>query len=249
MNRRKFLEGTVARASALALSFPRSAWGNSLIASPARAGGAQTILKMVRRIIAINGQAASVFELYQQNGKPGLALQAGDAFNVVLRNETDEPTIMLWHGLTPPNISDCRQSGVVVGFSGGNIGTHWMHAYTLQEQVLLAASLIVRSKDDLRHDEQEVVLMLHDFSFATPRGIVRQFEKRRRQTGWRNADGGHGNACRHAGRSQRYRIRRLCLVRQDQHVDTTADPPDAGGADTWPFGFWTGRTPVSSPER
>jgi FtsP/CotA-like multicopper oxidase with cupredoxin domain len=38
----------------------------------------------------------------------------------------------------------------------------------MQEQNLMTAPLIVRSADDLRADRQEVVLMLHDFSFRTP---------------------------------------------------------------------------------
>ncbi len=44
-----------------------------------------------------------------------------------------------------------------------------MHAHTLQEQALLAAPLIVRTAEDRAADEQEVVILLHDFSF-TPAG-------------------------------------------------------------------------------
>jgi FtsP/CotA-like multicopper oxidase with cupredoxin domain len=38
----------------------------------------------------------------------------------------------------------------------------------MQEQSLMSAPLIVRNAGDLRADRQEVVLMLHDFSFRTP---------------------------------------------------------------------------------
>src|SRR3979411_1055775 len=38
----------------------------------------------------------------------------------------------------------------------------------MQEQSLMTAPLIVRSAEDIRADRQEVVLMLHDFSFHTP---------------------------------------------------------------------------------
>jgi FtsP/CotA-like multicopper oxidase with cupredoxin domain len=48
----------------------------------------------------------------------------------------------------------------------GRPGTHWMHAHTLQEQNLLAAPLIVRSAEEITRDEQEVVVLLHDFSFT-----------------------------------------------------------------------------------
>ena len=48
-----------------------------------------------------------------------------------------------------------------------------MHSHAgLQEQLLLAAPLIVRSAADLAADRQEVVVMLHDFSFRTPDEIL-----------------------------------------------------------------------------
>ncbi|MCY1221157.1 hypothetical protein D9M68_219470 [compost metagenome] len=50
-------------------------------------------------------------------------------------------------------------------FPAGAGGTHWMHAHTLQEQNLLPAPLIVRSAEDVKRDGQEVVTLLHDFSF------------------------------------------------------------------------------------
>src|SRR5882724_6899094 len=49
------------------------------------------------------------------------------------------------------------------------VGTYWMHSHHgMQEQSLMAAPLIVRSAEDMLADRQEVVLMLHDFSFKTP---------------------------------------------------------------------------------
>ena len=63
-----------------------------------------------------------------------------------------DPTLIHWHGLLPPWPMDA--------------GTYWMHAHTLQEQNLLDAPLIVRSAADAKADEQEVVVLLHDFSFT-----------------------------------------------------------------------------------
>src|SRR6202048_1788836 len=42
----------------------------------------------------------------------------------------------------------------------------------MQEQSLMTAPLIVRSAEDVRADRQEVVLMLHDFSFRTPEELL-----------------------------------------------------------------------------
>ena len=52
-------------------------------------------------------------------------------------------------------------------------GTHWMHSHHgLQEQLLMAAPLVVRSADDLRADEQEVTILLHDFTFRDPAEVL-----------------------------------------------------------------------------
>jgi FtsP/CotA-like multicopper oxidase with cupredoxin domain len=142
----------------------------------------QTLLGVVRRTIEVNGKAASVFGLQQADGSPGLRLRAGDAFNVLLRNETAGSTIIHWHGLTPPwqsdGVGDAPLPLIAAGadrafdFPVGRPGTHWMHAHTLQEQALLAAPLIVADPDDDKRDEQEVVVLLHDFSFSSPEELL-----------------------------------------------------------------------------
>ncbi|MGH9540122.1 MAG: multicopper oxidase family protein, partial [Terriglobales bacterium] len=93
-----------------------------------------------------------------------------------------------WHGMTPP----WRQDGVP-SVSGPPIppgasaeydfplrfgGTFWMHSHEgLQEQKLLAAPLIIRDGRD-RPDQQEVVIMLADFSFTPPEQIYEGLRKR-----------------------------------------------------------------------
>ncbi len=52
-------------------------------------------------------------------------------------------------------------------------GTHWMHSHVgLQEQQLLAAPLIVRETAEPLFDEQEHVVLLHDFTFRNPAEIL-----------------------------------------------------------------------------
>src|SRR3979490_3285065 len=52
-------------------------------------------------------------------------------------------------------------------------GTYWMHSHQgMQEQSLMTAPLIVHDAADLGADRQEVVLMLHDFSFRTPEELL-----------------------------------------------------------------------------
>nr|WP_295467822.1 multicopper oxidase family protein [Mesorhizobium sp.] len=176
MKRREFLK--VAIASAAAFAAPPVLLNAAVAGQPA----GQTLLRVVRRTIEVNGKAASVFGLQHENGSPGLRLRAGDAFNVLLRNETAESTIIHWHGLTPPwpsdGVGDAPLPLIAAGadraydFPVGRPGTHWMHAHTLQEQALLAAPLIVADPNDDKRDEQEVVVLLHDFSFSSPEELL-----------------------------------------------------------------------------
>lgn len=174
MNRRQLMTGTLAGAAALSL--PGASW-------PVFAQGASTrVLRVTRRTLEVSGKPASVFGLSGPDGLPGLRFRAGDTFDVLLRNETDESTIMHWHGLTPPwpsdGVGDAPLPLIGAGqdryfnFPVGSPGTYWMHAHTLQEQALLAAPLIVADPADDGRDEQEVVILLHDFSFTSPEELL-----------------------------------------------------------------------------
>ena len=164
MNRRHFLK--LSAAGALA----------PLMHAPALAQAPATALRAVKRTLDVDGKAASVFGLLRDNGAPGLALGPGERFNVRLTNNADEPTIIHWHGLTPPwpldGVADKPAPLMKDGearsydFAVADPGTYWMHAHTLQEQNLMAAPLIVRSAEDAARDEQEIVVLLHDFSFT-----------------------------------------------------------------------------------
>ncbi|AJZ57175.1 multicopper oxidase family protein [Paraburkholderia fungorum] len=188
-SRRGFLRSAFAGAAAMAL--------RPALIEPARAGegltgagvNAPTQLAVVRRTIEVNGRAASVYGIQQQDGTLGLRLRAGDAFNVVLRNETAEPTSVHWHGLTPPwpsdGVPDAPLPLIATGaqrnfdFPVRDPGTYWMHAHTLQEQQLLAAPLIVADSEQAGRDEQEVVILLHDFSFTAPQELLARLTQNR----------------------------------------------------------------------
>ena len=126
--------------------------------SPAERGAAAvaaTVLRLERRDIEVNGKTASVFGIRQPGGAFGLTTDVGKTFRVRVENGVDEPSLIHWHGLTPP----WRQDGVP-GISGPAIppggsadydfplrsgGTFWMHSHQgLQEQRLMAAPLIIR---------------------------------------------------------------------------------------------------------
>lgn len=188
MKRRDFLVSTLSGVAALALP--------SGLSQRALAKDATRVLRVTKRTIDVNGKAASVFGLEQPDGRKGLRFKAGDRFDVRLENASGEETILHWHGLTPPWRSDGVGGSPLpllkagesrsYDFPVGTAGTHWMHAHTLQEQALLAAPLIVEDPADATRDEQEVVILLHDFSFKSPEELLGTL------TQPKEADAGHG---------------------------------------------------------
>lgn len=166
MNRRTLLRGTGC-AALLGLA------GRTI---PSAYASTPRLLTIDNRVIEVNGQSAKVYGLIGPDGKAGLSFNAGDQFDVLLDNKLAEETMIHWHGLTPPNQFDGVPNMPMpllkpaeqrsYSFPVGSGGTNWMHAHTLQEQALLAAPLIVRRAEEQSADEQEVVVLLHDFSFT-----------------------------------------------------------------------------------
>jgi FtsP/CotA-like multicopper oxidase with cupredoxin domain len=171
MNRRNLSWALLA--GSIGLPFVNRAFA---LAIAADAATSSLKLAAVSRTIDVNGRAASVFGLTTPDGKPGLNLIADETVKVDLANTLSEDTMIHWHGLLPKWDHDGVPGMPMPLLSANEVrryelptgkpGTHWMHAHTLQEQNLLAAPLIVRSKEEMARDEQDVVVMLHDFSFT-----------------------------------------------------------------------------------
>jgi FtsP/CotA-like multicopper oxidase with cupredoxin domain len=173
LTRRDFLE--------LSLAAGAASW-----VSGAAAERSRTVLHIERRSIEVNGRIASRIAITQPNGFAGLVTDVDRPFCVRLENRLDVPSLIHWHGLTPP----WQQDGVS-GISGPPIapggsahydfplsfaGTFYMHSHQgLQEQLLASAPLIILPPN--REDEQDVVLFLNDFSFTPPEEIYAQLRK------------------------------------------------------------------------
>ncbi len=155
----------------------------TLLPATARAAepGAQRLVAGTR-MLEVNGRAARVFGLVGPNGRPGIYLDPGDRFHVALLNETGTQTLVHWHGQLPPWKLDGFPWPQTPPFPNGTVqtydyapiaGTYWMHSHhEMQEQSLLAAPLIVRDTAARREDRQEVVVLLHDFTFRTPDEVL-----------------------------------------------------------------------------
>ena len=154
--------------------------------NPGAGGVPRTIFRLQRRTIEVNGKPASVYGIQQPDGTFGLTSDVDKPFRVRVENGIDEPSLIHWHGLTPP----WQQDGVP-GVSGPPIpaggsadydfplrfgGTFWMHSHQgLQEQSLMVAPLIIH--DERYRGLQEVVVLLGDFSFTPPLQIFEQLKK------------------------------------------------------------------------
>jgi FtsP/CotA-like multicopper oxidase with cupredoxin domain len=180
VTRRQLLRGVVGAAATgalgSALGWPGVGW--------AAQDSAPLSLDVVTRTIEVVGKPAKVYGLLSANGGHGLSFKVGDTFRVRLNNRLAEPTLVHWHGLKPPSVQDgvpgLSQDPIAAGTSYDYDfpleipGTYWMHSHFSlgQLQRLLSAPLIIRTAEDMARDEQEVVVMLHDFTFRDPAEIL-----------------------------------------------------------------------------
>ena len=168
LDRRSFLKSSIAIAGTLAVGSPFTpAWA------------AAPLLKVESRTLEVNKKAAKVFSIVGANGKPGLLASEGDRLAGSVLNATSTPLQLHWHGQTkaPADQDRARPDGTPCAAGATDAfdfeltpGTHWMHSHSLTEQQLLAAPMITREKD--ASEVQDVVVMLHDFSFRTPEEIL-----------------------------------------------------------------------------
>src|SRR5439155_11448331 len=172
----------LSRRDALAGGFAFAAAG-ALVPVFWRGGASPVSLVARKRAIDVRGKAATVFGLEGPSGFHGLAFNKGERFRVRLENALDVPTLVHWHGQTPPSdqdgVPDLSQPTLPPGgsyhydFENPRVGTFWMHSHVaLQEQVMLAAPLIVRDPDSEPADVQEHVVLIHDFTFRDPDEIM-----------------------------------------------------------------------------
>ena len=168
LNRRAVLTSAAGFSAALVTG---ASWSLSLAATP--------ILTIASRTLEVNKKAATVFGALGASGKPGIVAKAGDRLSGDVLNSSHEPLQMHWHGQikAPANQDRARPDGGTLGIGQTDAhdfeltsGTHWLHSHSLSEQQLLAAPMVAIEKD--AGDVQNVVVILHDFSFRSPQDIL-----------------------------------------------------------------------------
>lgn len=151
----------------------------------ALASVAPTTLMVTTSTVEVRGRTVERLDIVQPNGMRGIETTVGRRFRVRLVNRIGKPTLIHWHGLTPPS----HQDGVPIvsqpalpprqsydyDFLLAQPGTYWMHSHEgLQEQSLLSAPLIVADPSDEMPGEQQIIAEIADFSFTEPEQIYAQ---------------------------------------------------------------------------
>jgi FtsP/CotA-like multicopper oxidase with cupredoxin domain len=155
---------------------------SALPAAKSRAAAVEKRLVAGTRTLEVNGRAARVYSLIGPDGRSGIRLGARERFRVDLANQSGTQTLVHWHGQLPPWTQDGFPwpetpplvNGAVQSYDYAPVpGTYWMHSHQgMQEQVLMTAPLIVEDDQALREDRQEIVVMLHDFTFRSPEEVL-----------------------------------------------------------------------------
>ncbi len=180
LDRRTFIGGL---SSAIAMIFLPSL-------TPRRATAALedwTVLQITEGNITVNGKKGKAYSIQQADGTPGYVGTKGERFKVALQNRTPEPLAIHCHGIVLPNGQDgvpyVTQGPIKSGeerryeFPIVQAGTYWMHShFGLQEQPMMTAPLILKDPADPHRGEQEVVMLLNDFTFRDPADILAELQ-------------------------------------------------------------------------
>ena len=149
------------------------------------------ILLVKKQKIIVNHKPVEVYRIEQPNGTWGFIGEKGQYFNAIVKNKTDTPTAIHWHGLIVPNNQDgvpyITQPPIPPGgeyryhFKLLQSGTYWMHShYGLQIQQFLSAPFIILNPDDKSH-AKSVTMFLADFIHKKPETVLRELQTSSKQ--------------------------------------------------------------------
>ena len=161
------------------------------LAQNTEARQAPTILVIKKYPLTVDGRKTIVYRIEQPNGDWGYHGVKGQDFDVIVKNQTNVPTTLHWHGLIVPNNQDgvpyVTQAPIPPGgeyhyhFKLLQSGTYWMHShFGMQVQQYLSAPLILADPEE-KSDDKEVVLFLADFSRKQPEAILQELKSSGKQ--------------------------------------------------------------------
>jgi len=173
-----------------------------LLIGEAFASNPEPVRLFVKEVpLKVLGKDLSVIAIEQADGTQGYSPGKADGFHVEVVNQLKVPTSLHWHGLVLPNLMDgvpfVTQDPILPGksfrydFPLKQSGTYWMHShYGLQEQVYNSAPLIIWTPEERAKADQQVVIMLSDFSFTPPDQILKGLKGGMQSTGMKESSPG-----------------------------------------------------------
>ena len=161
--------------------------------------------------LKVLGKEVKVIAIEQADGTHGYSPEKSDGFHVEVVNQLKVPTSIHWHGLILPNLMDgvpfVTQNPIPPGksfrydFPLKQSGTYWMHShYGLQEQLYNSAPLIIWTPEERAKADQQVVVMLSDFSFTPPEQILKGLKAGMQMTGTKQNPPGKRMAAMDSGK-------------------------------------------------
>lgn len=141
-----------------------------------------TLLIIKKIPLVIHGKKTEVFKIEQPDGTWGYKGIKGQYFDAIVKNTTNHPTVVHWHGLILPNAEDGvpyvtqvpipPQGEYHYRFKLNQSGTYWMHShFDLQVQRFLSAPFIIYEPHE-KNNKNDVILFLSDFSYKKPEAIL-----------------------------------------------------------------------------
>ena len=149
---------------------------------------AKPVVLIIKKItIDVDGKTTDLFKIEQPDGTWGYRGVKGHFFDAIVKNTTDKPTVVHWHGLLVPNKYDgvpyVTQAPIPAGgayhyrFKLKQSGTYWMHSHhDLQVQQFLSAPLIIADPAE-KPTDKEVTFFIGDFSYQKPEVIYANLKK------------------------------------------------------------------------
>jgi len=155
-----------------------------------RAGQTSPTVLIVKKVpLTVGNKTTEVFRIEQPDGTWGFQGIQGEDFNTIVKNETNVPTVIHWHGLIVPNdadgVPDMTQPPIPPGgeypyhFKLTQSGTYWMHShYGLQTERYLSAPFIIHEAQEKDANTQEVVMFITDYSHKSPETILKELKSK-----------------------------------------------------------------------
>ncbi|WP_454780680.1 multicopper oxidase family protein [Legionella sp. WA2022007384] len=171
------------------MTYLLSSYSSTVINPNAADNTKQPTVLIIKKVpLVIHGKKTEVFKIEQPDGTWGYRGVQGQYFDTIVKNTTDKPTVIHWHGLILPNSQDgvpyVTQLPIPAGgeshyrFKLHQSGTYWMHShFDLQVQRFLSAPFIITNPNE-KNKEHDVVLFLADYSYKKPKTLLYELKNK-----------------------------------------------------------------------